>query len=42
MSREKHRFLVPPPRDKRGGSGVEGVAALQCHGGYFARGVSIL
>jgi hypothetical protein len=27
MSREKHRFLVPPPRDKRGGSGVAGVAA---------------
>jgi hypothetical protein len=27
MRREKHRFLVPPPRDKRGGSGVAGVAA---------------
>ncbi len=27
MSREKHRFWVPPPRDKRGGTGVAGVAA---------------
>ena len=42
MSREKHRFSLPPPSGKRGGRGVAGVAALQCHGGYFARGVSIL
>jgi hypothetical protein len=42
MSREKHRFSLPPPRGKRGGSRVAGVAAMQYHGGYFARGVSIL
>lgn len=27
MSREKTEFLLPPPRGKRGGSGVAGVAA---------------
>jgi hypothetical protein len=26
MRREKHRFLVPPPRDKSGGCGVAGAA----------------
>jgi hypothetical protein len=28
MSREKTKFLLPPPRRKRGGSGVAGVAGV--------------
>ena len=42
MSREKREFSLPPPSGKGCGRGGAGVAAMQCHGGYFARGVSIL
>ena len=41
MNRGKPEFLVPPPRDKRGGSGVAGVAAMRCDRGYFAVGQRI-
>jgi hypothetical protein len=42
MSREKHGVSLPPPSGKGGGRGVAGVAGLQCNGGYYAGGGSIL